>query len=78
MSGKIGWRVYVDYFKFGAGYFGSILVMFLFMATKILIMCADYYVSEWATDEEARVISFNNRTLNNHKETLNININETR
>ena len=34
--------------------------MFLFVATKILITCADYYVSEWATDEESRVIKFRN------------------
>ena len=72
MSGKIGWRVYVDYFKFGAGYSGSIVVMFLFIATKILIMCADYYVSEWATDEETRVINFKNRT------TFILTTNETR
>jgi hypothetical protein len=45
--GKIGWGVYTDYFKSGGGVFGGVLVMFLFVATKVLIMCADYYVSEW-------------------------------
>ena len=63
LSGKIGWHIYAQYFRFGAGLFGSFLVIALFIATKILIMCADYYVSEWATEEEDRVIAFRSATI---------------
>ena len=73
--GKISWRIYVEYFKHGAGYFGSILVMFLFLATKILIMCADYYVSEWATDEESHVIKCKSDLLNKNNNSAIIQLN---
>jgi hypothetical protein len=46
-SGKIGIKTYISYFKTGIGYFGSIFVMFLFMATKVLTISSDYWLSEW-------------------------------
>lgn len=52
-KGAVGWNSYVAYFTAGAGYFGIISVMLLFLAAQGMTIAADYWLSIWSNQEES-------------------------
>nr|UOU03341.1 ATP-binding cassette subfamily C4-1-2 [Brachionus rubens] len=50
--GAVGWSSYVAYFTAGAGYFGIISVLILFLAAQGMAIAADYWLSIWSNKEE--------------------------
>ncbi|CAF0837577.1 unnamed protein product [Brachionus calyciflorus] len=51
-KGAVGWNSYVAYFTAGAGYFGIISIILLFLAAQGMTIAADYWLSIWSNNEE--------------------------
>jgi hypothetical protein len=51
-QGAVGLSSYLAYLTAGWSYVGPLVVLFFFLATQALIVASDYWLSEWATEEE--------------------------
>nr|APD26517.1 ATP-binding cassette transporter subfamily C member 4 X1 protein [Brachionus koreanus] len=51
-QGAVTWKSYAAYFTAGAGYFGLLGVVFLFIAAQSMTIAADYWLSIWSNREE--------------------------
>ncbi|XP_070538062.1 ATP-binding cassette sub-family C member 4-like isoform X3 [Ptychodera flava] len=52
--GTVGWKIYVEYFKAGAGCLGFTLLVFLLVLGQAVFVMADMWLSYWANIEESR------------------------
>lgn len=47
LSGMLSWKTYVDYFREGGGFIGTIGLLFIYLACQFLVVAADYWLSYW-------------------------------
>jgi hypothetical protein len=45
--GAMNWKTYFNYFRVGGGVFGSTLSFLIFALSQVLIVLADFWVSNW-------------------------------
>jgi hypothetical protein len=51
-QGAVSIGAYITYLTAGWSYFGPIIVVFIYLATQGLIIASDYWLSNWATQEQ--------------------------
>ena len=62
--GLLSWKMFFNYFRVGGGYLGAILIVLAFIVSQILIVSADYWVSNWASKEDIDMLQKLNFTHN--------------
>jgi ATP-binding cassette subfamily C (CFTR/MRP) protein 4 len=56
-SGILSWKNYFVYFKVGGGLFGCILNFVIFTSAQVLVVLADYWVSNWSSLEDIDMLN---------------------
>jgi len=54
-TGTVTWKVYLDYWKAGAGLPLTLLMMIPFLGAQAAVMCSDWWLAQWADIEDRRV-----------------------
>ncbi|XP_059156862.1 ATP-binding cassette sub-family C member 4-like isoform X7 [Physella acuta] len=83
-SGTVGLRVYVDYFKAGAGIFKFTVLVLINIAAQVFYIGSDWWLSRWSNQEETKYAAiekqrrfmdeFNITDINNSSISSNITI----
>ncbi len=56
-SGALLWKNYFIYFKVGGGFFGCIFNFIIFISAQVLVVLADYWVSNWSSLEDIDMLT---------------------
>jgi len=56
-SGVLSWKNYFVYFKVGGGFFGCIFNFVVFISAQVLVVLADYWVSNWSSLEDIDMLN---------------------